>query len=234
MNIVTANMMTKDGTTVLRKQSTRAIRAKLMAARGIPRVLPAEEVQAYEHSLLLQLMVEEGIYVWPTTELAEWLRKWGVGLEIGAGNGAMAEYLGVPACDNYSQAPDYRSPEAKWQGLWQQGQDAMRAAGQAFVTYGANVERKEAMDGVIKYKPAVTYGLFITHKFKTGDTDGNIFGVDEEKLLRRTTYIMVGNAKTHANKRILPKASGEFNYPWVITRGADQSLNRIWLWNKTK
>lgn len=236
MNIVTANMMTNGSATVIARQDTGPIRAALMTAPGIPRVLPAATVQAYPHPLLLQLMVEEGLYVWPTLELAQWLHQRGVEMEIGAGNGALAEYMCIRATDNYSQAPDYRCPPklAGKQWIWQQGQDAMRAAGQAFVTYGLHVERIEAMEAVIRYKPAVIVGLFITHQFKTGDQDGNQFGPDEEKLIRRATYIMVGNAHTHRNKRILPLANETHEFPWLITRGTDQALNRIWVWNKTR
>jgi hypothetical protein len=233
MNPVTANMLSKGGFAALPKTELGAMRAHLLAAPGIPRVLPAAEVQAYPHGHMLQLMVQEGIYVWPTLELAEWLAGQGVDMEIGAGNGALAEFLGVRATDNYSQAADYR-PEPKHLMLWLQGRAAMESAGQAFVTYGHNVERQEAMDAVIKHKPSKIYGCFITHRYRAGDKDGNQFGPDEEKLLRRCDYIMIGNAKTHANKRILRQAAQELYFPWLVTRGMDQSLNRIWTWNRTR
>ena len=232
MNQVTANMLMSGNYATLPKANLGAMREHLMAAPGIPRVLAAAEVQEYPREYQLQLMVEEGIYVWPTLELAEWLAEQGVDMEIGAGNGALAAHLNIRATDNYSQASDYR-PQ-KHHLLWQQGRAAMIAAGQAFVTYGQNVERCEALSAVIKYKPSKIYGCYITHRFRNGHKDGNQFGPEEEKLIRRCDYIMVGNAKTHANKPILAQADSALFFPWLITRGLDQSLNRIWTWTKTR
>lgn len=223
----------RGGVRVAKELDTSAARRDLMASPGIPKVLPAAEVRAHPHAVLEQLMVAEGIYVWPTQELAAFMAARGVEMEIGAGNGALAEYLGVLAIDNYSQHPTYR-PEAKHRALWEQTQAARQSAKQALVTYGANVVRQEAIDAVIKHKPTVTYGLYIMHKYRAGDRDGNVFGVDEEKLIKRTTYIMAGNAKTHANKRILSRANEVHELDGLITRAADQNLNRIWIWNKTR
>lgn len=236
MNIVTMNMLGNRSVRRMARQNITELRDVAMLASGIPRMLPADELLRFGVEPILQLMVEEGLYVWPTTELADWLRSeynLDNAMEIGAGNGVLAQHLGVRAVDNYSQAPDF-TPEAKYRGLWEQGQQAMIAAGQAFVTYGGNVERKDAVEAVIKYRPSVVYGLFITHKFRSGDATGNVFGVDEGKVLRRADYIMVGNEKTHTGKPLLPFAERAEFHPWLITRGFDQSLNRIWTWKKTK
>ncbi|MGL5015289.1 MAG: hypothetical protein ACRC6V_13525, partial [Bacteroidales bacterium] len=199
-------------------------------------VVPSSVFDDFSENQRMQLMVKHGLYVFPTLELAEWLDKRMSGreaMEIGAGNGAMASYLGILATDNYSQSPDYR-PEPKLRALWEQGRAAMEAMGQAFVTYGDEVKRIEAMDAVIKHRPEVVYGMFITHRYHAGDKDGNRFGVEESKLLRRCDYIMVGNAKTHCNKPLLLLPHEEIDLPGLVTRSVDQGLNRIWVWKKSR
>ncbi|NJI25823.1 hypothetical protein HBI98_01255 [Aeromonas veronii] len=236
MNHVFMNAVVSGNATVLPNEDISELESLVMERHGIPRVVGAEVFDRFSENQRMRLMVKHGLYVFPTIELADWLVAeccWQSVMEIGAGNGALAKHLGVRATDNYSQAPDYR-PEPKHQQLWLQGQEAMRQMGQAFVTYGGNVERREAMDAVIKHKPEVVYGLFITHKYRAGDKDGNVFGVEEDKILRRADYIMVGNAYTHRNKRILSLPHHEHQLTGLITRSRDQELNRIWTWKKAK
>jgi hypothetical protein len=236
MNHVFMNAVLSGNATAMRHEDISELESLVMESHGIPKVVSAEVFASFSDNQRMILMVKHGLYVFPTTELAGWLIGeccWQPVIEIGAGNGALAKHLGIRATDNYSQAPDYR-PEPKLQQLWLQGQQAMRQMGQAFVTYGDNVERCEAMDAVIKHKPEVVYGLFITHKYRSGDQDGNVFGVEEDKIIRRADYIMVGNAKTHRNKRILALPHEEYRIPGLVTRSADQELNRIWKWKKTR
>ncbi|MCS3766570.1 hypothetical protein HNP12_000618 [Aeromonas hydrophila] len=236
MNHVIANAMVSGSATILQYEDISELESLVMERHGIPKVVSAEVFKEFSDTQRMMLMVKHGLYVFPTIELADWLVAeccWQPVMEIGAGNGALAKHLGIRATDNYSQAPDYR-PEPKHQQLWLQGRAAMEQMGQAFVTYGNNVERREAMDAVIKHKPEVVYGLFITHKYRAGDLDGNVFGVDEEKLILRADYIMVGNAYTHRNKRILAQPHEEFQPSGLVTRSHAQELNRIWKWKKTK
>ncbi|MGL5582729.1 MAG: hypothetical protein ACRDCE_17425 [Cetobacterium sp.] len=236
MNPVEINALINMRPTVLQVEDISKLESLVMESKGIPKVVDASVFDDFSDNQRMLLMVKHGLYVFPTTELAEWLGSHTFArkvIEVGAGNGAMANHLGVVATDNYSQAPDYR-PEPNLRNLWIQGRQAMERMGQAFVTYGANVNRVEAIDAVIKYRPELVYGCFITHKYRAGDKDGNKFGVDEEKLIRRCDYIMIGNAKTHQNKRILSLPHEEFIVPGVVTRCQDQSLNRIWMWRKTR
>lgn len=236
MNHVMANALLSGHTTLLLDEDISELESLVMERHGIPKVVSAEVFDNFTDTQRMRLMVKHGLYVFPTIELADWMVAeccWQPVMEIGAGNGVLAKHLGVRATDNYSQAPDYR-PDPKHRQLWHQGRAAMEQMGQAFVTYGDNVERQEAMDAVIKHKPEVVYGLFITHKYRAGDRDGNVFGVDEEKLIRRADYIMVGNAFTHRNKRILALPHEEYQLTGLITRSRDQELNRIWKWTKAK
>lgn len=219
---------------ILLPEDISELESLVMESKGIPKVVDAAVFKEFSDNQRMILMVKHGLYVFPTTELAEFIDQMVLGktvLEIGAGNGTMARHLGIRATDNYSQAPDYR-PDPKLANLWRQGQEAMKRMGQAFVTYGDNVERIEGIAAVIKYKPEIVYGQFITHKYKAGDKDGNKFGVDEEKLLRRCEYLMVGNAVTHKNKRILSLPHEEFELPGLVTRAQFQEANRIWKWDK--
>ncbi|MBW3783814.1 hypothetical protein GL270_21710 [Aeromonas veronii] len=236
MNHVFMNALVSGNAIAMRHEDISELESLVMERHGIPKVVSAEVFKAFSNNQRMILMVKHGLYVFPTIELADWLVAeccWQSVMEIGAGNGALAKHLGIRATDNYSQAPDYR-PDPKHQQLWHQGRAAMEQMGQAFVTYGDNVERREAMDAVIKHKPEVVYGLFITHKYRAGDTDGNVFGVEEDKLLRRSDYIMVGNAKTHRNKRILALPHDTHQIAGLVTRSGNQELNRIWTWKKAK
>lgn len=236
MNPVELNALLSNRPMVLQQEDISELESLVMEGKGIPKVVTAKVFDDFSDNQRMLLMVKHGLYVFPTLELASFIDNEVFGktvLEIGAGNGAMADYLGIRATDNYSQAPDYR-PDPKLRALWEQGQQAMKNMGQAFVTYGDNVDRIEAMDAVIKHKPEIVYGCFITHKYRAGDKDGNKFGVDEEKLIRRCEYIMVGNAVTHRNKRILSVPHSELCLPGLITRAQHQEANRVWKWDKTK
>ncbi len=206
----------------------------VMESQGIPKMVHASVFDDFSREDASILMVKHGIYVFPTYELAEFISTKIAGrsaIEIGAGNGVMAKHLGITATDSYSQSPDFR-PEAKYAALWQQSQLMMHASGNVPVTYGENVLRTEGVAAVIKHRPEVVLGQFITHKYRNGDKDGNVFGVEEHKLLKRADYIMIGNLKTHKNKPLLSVEHEEIELDGLVTRAAMQDLNRIFIFKR--
>lgn len=168
-------------------------------------------------------MLQHGIYTMPTVELIEWLRANIIGnaIEIGAGNGAIARSLNIPITDSKLQ----EEPAIKGYYL---------SVGQPIIEYHSDVEKLEAIEAIKKYKPDTVIGSFITHKWKEhmGNGDGNMFGVDEHKILKSVKrYINIGNLVTHKAKPILKQKHEELYFDWLVTRSVNQSENRIFIWN---
>lgn len=210
------------------------LESQVMASKGIPRVVPAALLESYARDDVRALMMIHGLYVFPTVELEECLRGLIDGrtaIEIGAGNGVMAERLGIVATDNYSQAPDF-NPGDKHRSLMMQHRQRMLMTGTSPVTYGSNVLRQDGISAVIKHRPAVVLGQFITHQWHAGMEHGSVFGVEEHKLLKRADYIMVGNLNTHAQKPILARPHDEIELSGLITRAEASDLNRIFVFKK--
>lgn len=138
---------------------------------------------------------QNGIYSFPTVELAEYLRDI-IGdrkaIEIGAGNGVLAETLGIIATDSFEQAKFstrmyYEAAEAQT------------------VPYGRDVRRITAFNAVRKFRPQVVLGCWVTHKMniQAFQPTGHARGIDEEDILDHCEqYVFVGNEKVHENKKI--------------------------------
>ncbi|QQX80820.1 hypothetical protein JK628_02810 [Shewanella sp. KX20019] len=218
---------------------TIAITAHLLDNNGQPQVLPAAFVNSFDRNTFRKFMAEQGLYVYPTEELCEWMREnvikvFGPNniIEIGAGNGVLSKALGVRATDNYSQASDYK-PVSKYRELWEQGRESMALTGNKPVNYGENVFRIEAIEAVKRFKPTCVIGCFITDMYRQEhhDRGGNVFGVDEVKMKKRVNqYVMVGNLKTHAKKLMLDGDHEELKIPGIITRAEFPELDRIFVW----
>lgn len=167
-------------------------------------------------------MLQNGIYVMPTTELIDWLKENIIGnaIEIGAGNGAIARALGVPITDSMMQ----QRPEIKLM---------YQLSGQPVIEYPNDVEKLDAVRAIIKYKPDTVIGAFITHKYDKMVGDGNMWGIQEEIILEKVKrYINIGNKITHHNKPILKSPHEEYKFDWLVTRAVNQSENVIFVFNK--
>jgi hypothetical protein len=163
---------------------------------------------------------KNAIYQICTVELVEWLKNEIAGrnaIEIGAGVGGIGKALGIHSTDSYMQTNEAVAQYYK-------------ALGQKPTQPPSYVEKIDANDAVDKYKPEVVVGAFITHRHTGGDV-GNAFGPLEEQIINKATYIHVGNINVHKSKPILALPHKEYTFPWLRTRCANQSLNRIWIWN---
>lgn len=175
--------------------TTRDLRPEALDQHGRLRILPASfwaSTTAAERALFGH---RTGLYSFPTVELVECLATLIAGsraIEIGAGNGVLAEALGIPATDSYQQR------KRKYRQIYER-------SGQPIVPYGPNVIELDASMALRRYRPQVVLACWVTHVYNplAPERGGNEAGVDERDLLRRCeAYVFVGNEKTHAQKPI--------------------------------
>lgn len=173
-------------------------------------------------------MVKHGVYQLPTQELVDrlgfLLKGFVRPIEICAGHGALGRALGIPRTDSYMQL----RPEI---------QAHYRMLGQPIISPPDDVEKLEAREAVRKYDPDVVIGCFCTQLGTPDVPQSSPYGVDETALLQHPSvrrYIMVGNENTHGQKLILnlPHETWYNGEPWLVSRGMDQSLNRVYMWNQ--
>ena len=207
---------------------------------GLPKIVSGEAITAcYDNAIIRCAMQNNGLYVWPTFELMEWLDEnilpRDQTIEIGAGNGVMSEALNIKATDSYMQSSKFRPKTLGEKQIHSKATASYVALNIPFVPYGFNVERLDAKEAVRKYKPACVFGCYITHKWVQGDTDGNMLGIDEEWILKRNfvkKYIVIGNKKVHQHKRILKQSHEQIKLAGLVVRAEYPSLNRIFVWDK--
>jgi hypothetical protein len=204
--------------------TVRDLRGDALDADGRLRVLPAAywaTTTALERN---QFGMRHGLYSFPTTELVAHLR--GVirgrrAIEIGAGHGVLAAAVGIPATDSHQQNKEpYRS--------------YYRQHRQPTVPYGPNVVDEPAWRAVRLYHPDVVIAAWVTHRYDPARhaAGGNEGGVDEADLLRRCTYIVIGNEQVHADKSIWDRPHTIDYPPWLYSRAINGSRDFIATWTK--
>lgn len=211
---------------VIDPATTLDIAPDVIDGRGLPRVLPA----AYWDTTTLQerawVGMRHGIYSFPTVELVEHLRDVIGGrsaIEIGAGNGVLAEALGIPATDSRHQ--DDPATAAYYSLL-----------GAATVPYGPNIIEAHASRAVRRFKPQVVIDCWVTHKYDPARhwAGGNEIGVDEEDILRNCEqYVFVGNDRVHMEKKIWDRRKSFERLPFVYSRGV-HDLDFVAVWRGSK
>lgn len=178
------------GAIELDPSTVRDIAPDVLDGDGRIRVLPAAfwaSTSVQERALF---GLKHGIYCFPTTELVARLTEIIAGrtaIEIGSGNGVLAQALGIPATDNFQQnMPKYKAIFALTK--------------QPTVPYGPNVIEMHASRAVRQHKPQVVIGAWITHKWdpQAPERGGNEIGVDLPDVLRHCEQlVLIGNEKTH-------------------------------------
>tara|TARA_B100002049_G_scaffold165549_1_gene124265 strand:- start:24957 stop:25652 length:696 start_codon:yes stop_codon:yes gene_type:complete len=206
---------------------------------GEPVVASADDLLSYGYTNVRALFQEAAVYVWPTTELIAWLKnnlpELDSTIEIGSGNGVIAQELGVTATDSYMQSDRFEPKSKEQEELHKSGLMYYDALRQQRIKYGSNVEQLDAIDAVLKYKPKHILGCYITHKFKEGMSQGNALGVNEEWILNRRhfqSYTMVGNLSVHGSKPILSKKHEQIKLDGLLLRAKLPEENRIFVWRK--
>lgn len=193
----------------------------LLMEKGLPKPVPASLLAEIPNDDLLLWCVQKAVYQIPTIELLNWLAekiKGKKAIEICSGKNGIGKFLGIRSTDSYMQL----RPEIS--ALYAQLK-------QTIVVPPEYVEKLDANEAVDKYQPDVVIGCFVTQKWKEGDVDGNIYGPDEEEIIKKTTYIHVGNESTHGKKRILSTPHESHKFSWLRSRAIEQDQNVIWVWN---
>jgi len=189
-------------------------------------------VEAYDlhqiHEMDRQVWAHNNsIYQFITREMIHWLKEQ-IGdrpaIEICSGNGGIGRHLGIPATDSYMQT-------------WPHIIEYYLKMGQRPIFPPADVLKFEANEAADHFKPKVVIGAFVTQKYKHSDVNsinpGSVYGVDEEELLKKVeTYILFGNEEPHKGKRIYNIPHRCYKFPWLVSRAFDQTLNRVWIWDK--
>lgn len=195
---------------------TRDLRPDVLDENGRIRILPASFWAATTVHERAAFGARTGHYSFPTTELVARLQVSTAGrvaIEVGAGNGVLAEALGIPATDNFQQRmPRYHLYYASIE--------------QAIVPYGENVIDMDASHAVRYFKPDVVIGCWVTHKFdpKQPQREGNEIGLDEADILRHCAeYIFVGNELVHQHKPIWDCPHKRLYPPYVFSRAFNGS-----------
>ncbi len=195
---------------------------EILLKDGELQILPALIYEEIPHDHLRIFCVKNGIYQLPTVELIEWLRKIINGkkaIEIGSGNGAIGKALSIIATDSFMQ----ERPEIR---------DLYKAMQQAPVKYGKNVKKYSALKAIKKFKPEIVIASWVTQIYRSDSELGNVYGVDENKLLKDVDmYIHIGNRVPH-KKRILTLMHKQYQFPWLFSRGERKKDNVIYVWLK--
>lgn len=97
----------------------------------------------------------------------------------------------------------------------------------------ASVMKLEASRAVRQMKPHTVIGCYATHKWRDDTQSGNDKGVDFEDVFSKVRrLVLVGNLHTHKDNPLMALPHEEVALPGLITRAADQSLNRVFIWTK--
>lgn len=208
--------------------TVRDLAPEVLDERGRMRILPAAFWCRTTRAERAVFGHRYGIYSIPTVELVDRLREIIDGrkaIEIGAGNGVLAQALEITATDSREQE------KASMRQLY-----AM--TGQPTVQYGTNVEKYEAMAAVRRFKPQVVLGCWVTQNYDPrepwrGDSKAN--GVDEDVVIDSCeTYVFVGNQEVHKAKRIWQRPHTVEHWPWLYSRASNGSPNFIGIWQGGK
>lgn len=209
---------------IIDPNGVRDIAADALDDNGDLRILPASFWANTTREERALFGVRHGLYCFPTIELVEWLKRTiddRSAIEIGAGSGALAKALGIPATDNRMQE-------------WPQIQAIYASAGQPVVTYGDNVEMMDAHQAVAHYQPDVVVAAWVTHRYdpQRPQAGGNVYGVNEASLLRRVSeYLFIGNRATHEGKPLWSRQPIEYvEGPMLVSRAMTDAPNFVARW----
>lgn len=203
----------------------------LLDEAGYLKVMPNEYYNSVPHAHLIYWANSMGYYCLPTEELVAWLKE-EIGdrsaIEICAGTGLLGKTLGVPRSD---WRIDKRFPLAKLQMNLQSG-------GMPYTITTPDVEDLEATQAVMKYKPQVVFGGFVSQRTYQGSSlsiMGSAYGVEEDKLIDYLeTYIVIGTEKIHGAKKIEKYPHKMLKFPWLRSRAINPNDNAIFIWNNDK
>lgn len=201
--------------------STKGIRKVVMDGSRM-RVLPFSAWMQFSWMEIRMLLHETATYVVPTEELICYLDEL-IGdekaIEICAGNGYIGSELDIIMTDSYQQQDDKKTVLMY---------DFMK---QPRIKYPKSVVKLEASQAVKRIRPHTVIGCYATHKWRDDVQSGNDKGVDFEDIYSKVRRIvLVGHKETHRYNPLMALPHKEIELPGLLTRAANQSLNRIFIW----
>ncbi|HEV8364577.1 MAG TPA: hypothetical protein VGQ52_13765 [Gemmatimonadaceae bacterium] len=202
----------------------RDIAPDVLDADGRIKIMPASYYAGTTRPERTLFCVRHGVYGLHTQELVDFLRELvemyaGSAIEIGAGNGVLADALGIPATDNHMQE---RKDIHRLYKLAQQEP----------VRYGANVQRLDAITAIRCYQPRLVIGSWITHLYRPEHhaRGGNMYAPDEREILRNCeAYVMIYNTRTHAQHPLLDIDHKRIAQDWLYSRALD-GIDCVGIW----
>ena len=203
---------------------TGAVREAVLDGDGRIKELPAAEWLQFQWEELRMFMHEYPVYVLPTTELLDVLEDLTEGMktiEIGAGTGSIGRHLGIKMTDSYLQKDN-----AVVKKLYQ-------LSGQPVIHYPSDVIKADALTAYRRFKPECILGCYVTHRWREGMQNGNMYGVDFERLVPLVKrLILVGNKHIHWENPIMSLRHREIDlHGALITRNEDRTADRIYVWD---
>lgn len=195
----------------------------LLFINGNFQILPYAILKDIPQEHISIFCVKHAFYCFPTQELIDYLREEIAdkeAIEIGSGNGFVAQALQITATDSMQQT----NPAI---------QQIYAMAQQPTITYGTNVKPFEALNAIDYYTPQVVLGCWVTHLYNSKEhwREGNAAGIDEIKIIKKHKYIFVGNELTHQFKPILKHKHQIFKAEWLMSRSMQKEKNVIWTWD---
>lgn len=201
----------------------------LLDDRGLPKAVRAQALLRIREDHRLAWAKQRGVYQFVTTELLDFLREIigdRTALEICAGLGGIGRNLGIPMTDAAVH-------------LNEMAQNLYGLLREVAIDPPDDIDRLEASDAVRKYKPQVVIGAYASqtsaYSLVMPHAPSSLYGVyDLDILANCETYVLIGNAKTHADRLAFYLRPKWIYEPWLITRSFDQTQNRIWVWDNRK
>lgn len=209
---------------ISRTVDTGAVRQAVLDNEGRIKELPAAQWLRFPWEEVRMFMHEYPVYVLPTTELLDALEDLTKGLrtiEIGAGSGSIGRHLGIKMTDSYLQQDN------------EQVKVFYQLTGQPVIHYPSDVIKADALTAYRRFKPECILGCYVTHRWREGMQNGNMYGVDFERLLPLVErLILVGNKHTHGENPIMVLHHKEIDlHDTLITRSEDRASDRIFVWD---
>ena len=195
---------------------------RVLFPNGKLKVLKAEKWLSFTRKERRLFCHNHARYGLPTREIIEHIYHLIDGrsaIEIGSGHGDLGYHLKIPMTDSKLQ-------DEAWVAA------SYLLMGQPTIKYPKDVEKLAAISAVMKYKPKVVVGSWITtlgnpNKEKYGC---NPDGIDEELIFNLPfveTFILVGNIDVHGDKPILKRAHEAFASPLLLSRANNPDHDRI-------
>lgn len=209
---------------ISRTVDTGAVRQAVLDNEGRIKELPAAQWLRFPWEEVRMFMHEYPVYVLPTTELLDALEDLTKGLrtiEIGAGSGSIGRHLGIKMTDSYLQQDN------------EQVKVFYQLTGQPVIHYPPDVIKADALTAYRRFKPECILGCYVTHRWREGMQNGNMYGVDFERLLPLVErLILVGNKHAHGENPIMVLHHKEIDlHGTLITRSEDRASDRIFVWD---